>query len=244
MNELRIPGLSLPVSYIPSNPGNHGGYRPLSAIRYLVIHYTANQWDSAESNGRYFQNNIVKASANYFVDSDSLVCSVPDEIFAWHCGGGLQGAAGHSFFKTCNNYNSIGIEICDDVNDGRIRPTEKTLENTRLLAAALMKKYDIPIENVIRHWDVTGKICPAYFIGDENTETGRAWLAWKDELEVMTLKRYKTVEEVPESIRPEIKELADRGIIKGNGDKGLDMTYDMLRSAVFTLRAIKQFTEK
>ena len=33
-------------------------------------------------------------------------------------------------------------------------------------------------------------------------------------------------------------------IIKGNGDKGLDMTYDMLRSAVFTLRAIKSYTGK
>lgn len=244
MNEIRIPGVSVPIRSIPSNPGNYGGYRPLSAIRYLVIHYTANKWDSAESNGRYFQNNVVKASANYFVDSDSIVCSVPDEIYAWHCGGGLQGPEGHSFYKRCNNYNSIGIEICDDVNDGKIRPTEKTLENAQQLTAALMKKYDVPIENVIRHWDVTGKLCPAYFVGDEKTETGRAWLDWKDELEVMGMKRYKTVAEVPESIRSEIKEMVDLGIIRGNGDKGLDMTYDMLRSAVYTLRAIKQFTVK
>ena len=235
--------MNIPITRIPCNPGNYGGYRPLSAIRYIVIHYTANKWDSAESNGRYFRDNVVKASANYFVDSDSIVCSVPDDVYAWHCGGGLQGDTGHSFYKICNNWNSIGIEICDDVNDGKVQPTRQALVNTMLLTADLMKKYKVPIENVIRHWDVTGKICPAYFVGDKNTPTGKAWIAWKDELEEMTMTRYKTLAEVPASIRPEIKELVDKGIIKGNGTAGLDMTYDMLRSAVFTLRAIKEYTK-
>lgn len=244
MSEIRIPGVTVPINYIPCNPGNYGGYRPLSAIRYIVIHYTANDWDSDTSNGNYFKNNVVKASANYFVDDDSITISVPDEIYAWHCGGGLQGSGGHSFYKVCNNWNSIGIEICDNTKDGRVMPTQRALANAQMLTAALMKKYNVPIENVIRHWDVTGKICPAYFVGDEKTETGRAWLAWKDELEDMIMTRYKTLAEVPASIRPEIKELVDKGIIKGNGDKGLDMTYDMLRTAVFTLRAIKSYTGK
>lgn len=229
---------------VPCNPGNRGGYRPLTAIKYIVIHYTANKWDSARSNLNYFANNVVKASANYFVDSKTVGISVPDEIYAWHCGGGLQGDGGHRWFKICNNYNSIGVEICDDINDGKVMPSDDALRNAQELTASLMKKYNIPIENVIRHWDVTGKICPAYFVGDEKTETGKAWIKWKEELEEMTVQRFKTLAEVPASIRPEIKELVDRGIIKGNGEKGLDMTYDMLRSAVFTLRAIKSFTEE
>lgn len=170
---------------IPCNPGNRGGYRPLSAIKYIVIHYTANKWDSAKSNLNYFKNNIVKASANYFVDSKTIGISVPDEIYAWHCGGGLQGSGGHKWHGICNNWNSIGIEICDDVNDGKVMPTEAALRNAQELTAELMHKYNIPIENVIRHWDVTGKICPAYFVGDANTETGKAWLKWKEGIEVI-----------------------------------------------------------
>lgn len=186
---MRIDGVNLPVIEIMCNRGNYGGSRPLSEIRYIVIHYTANKWDSAQSNLNYFKNNVVKASANYFVDSKQIGVSVPDGYYAWHCGGGLQGNGGHKWFGKVSNWNSIGIEICDDVNDGRVQPTQKALENAQMLTAALMEKYHIPIENVIRHWDVTGKICPAYFVGDENTETGKAWIRWKEGIEVVEKSR-------------------------------------------------------
>lgn len=236
MNEIA----GIPVISVPCNPGNYGGYRPLSAIKYIVIHYTANEWDSAASNLNYFKNNVVKASANYFVDSKQIGVSVPDEVYAWHCGGGLQGSAGHKWYGVCNNYNSIGIEICDDTKDGHVKPTKKALTNAQMLAAALMKKYNIPIENVIRHWDVTGKECPKYFIGDEKTETGRAWLDWKEELEEMTMQKYAKISEVPASIRPEVQECIDLGVLRGNGDKGLDLSYDGLRIIVICLRLIKK----
>ena len=47
-----------------------GNYTPgrLEPIRYLVLHYTAGRNDSAGSNLRYFRDNVVKASAHYFVD--------------------------------------------------------------------------------------------------------------------------------------------------------------------------------
>ena len=234
----------IPVISIPCNPGNYGGYRPLSAIKYIVIHYTANEWDSAASNLNYFKNNVVKASANYFVDSKQIGISVPDEIYAWHCGGGLQGSGGHQWYGKCNNYNSIGIEICDDTKDGRVRPSEKTLENARKLTAYLMQKYNVPIENVIRHWDVMGKICPAYFIGEANTATGKAWLEWKDELEEMTMTKYAKISEVPVAIRPEVQECIDLGALKGNGEKGLDLTYDGLRIIVICLRLVKKMVGK
>ena len=229
---------------IPCNPGNRGGYRPLSAIKYIVIHYTANKWDSAKSNLNYFKNNVVKASANYFVDSKTIGISVPDEIYAWHCGGDLQGSGGHKWHGICNNWNSIGIEICDDVNDGKVMPTEAALRNAQELTAELMHKYNIPIENVIRHWDVTGKLCPAYFIGEANTATGKAWLDWKDELEEMTMTKYAKISEVPAAIRPEVQEIIDLGALKGNGEKGLDLTYDGLRIIVICLRLCKKLLGK
>ena len=146
-----------------AHKGNYGGSRSLSAIKYIVIHYTANDGDTDENNGVYFKNNDVDSSAHYFVDSDSVTQSVPDNYIAWHCGGGLQGSGGHTYYKICTNSNSIGIEICDDIRNGVVYPSAKTIENVLTLTKTLMKKYNIPKSNVIRHYDVVGKLCPAYW---------------------------------------------------------------------------------
>lgn len=146
---------------------NYGDKRPLSYIKYIVIHYTGNDGDMDESNGNYFKNNQVGASAHYFVDDDSVTQSVPDDYIAWHCG-----ASKYKHAK-CRNTNSIGIEICDDVRNGKIYPSKKTIENVLELTYTLMNKYNVPKENVIRHYDVTGKICPAYWCG--STTKNKKW---------------------------------------------------------------------
>jgi hypothetical protein len=68
------------------------------------------------------------------------------------------------YYKICTNTNSISIELCDTVKDGSYNVSERTLNNAIELTRNLMKKYNIPIENVIRHFDVTGKGCPAYYV--------------------------------------------------------------------------------
>lgn len=138
--------------------GNYGGMRQLTDIKYIVIHYTANDGDTDENNGEYFKNNDVDSSAHYFVDSDSITKSVPDNYIAWHCGGKIYK------HNKCRNYNSIGIEICDDIKNGSIYPSSKTIQNAIELTKMKMKEYNIPKENVIRHFDVTGKHCPEYWI--------------------------------------------------------------------------------
>ena len=55
-------------------------------IQYIVVHYTANNENRAESNGKYFQQPNRNASAHYFVDESNVVQSVRDEDTAWHCG--------------------------------------------------------------------------------------------------------------------------------------------------------------
>ena len=60
-----------------ANKNNYGGKRSTSNIKYIVIHYTGNDGDTDENNSKYFKNNIVKASAHYFVDDDSITQSVP-----------------------------------------------------------------------------------------------------------------------------------------------------------------------
>ena len=160
-----------------ANRRNYGIRRSTSLIKYLVYHYTANDGDTDEANAKYFHNNVVKASAHRFVDDDSVTISVPDNFVAWSVGGGLQGSKGHTYYKKCTNTNSISIEMCDTIRNGKHEVSAKTRANAIALGREIIKKYNIPKSHVIRHYDVTGKNCPAYFVRDE-----KAWEEFKNEL--------------------------------------------------------------
>ena len=150
----------VPIKEKLAHRGNYGGSRSLSNIRWIVIHYTGNDGDSSDSNGRYFGNNDVDSSAHYFVDSDSITRSVPDNYVAWHCGGKkYPNTTGGKFYGQC-------IEICDDVKNGKIYPSAKTIENVLELTRHLAQTYNVPYSHIIRHWDVTSKKCPAYWVDD------------------------------------------------------------------------------
>ena len=159
-----------------ANRSNYGGKRNIADIKYIVIHYTANDGDTAKGNGNYFANNIVGASAHYFVDDDSITRSVPDDYIAWSVGGNkYKYTKGATFFGKCTNANSISIELCDTKKNGVYDFTEDTLKNAADLVKMLMKKYNVPIERVIRHYDVTGKVCPKPFVDDD-----KAWGKFKE----------------------------------------------------------------
>ena len=163
-----------------ANKKNYGNKRSLSSIKYIVIHYTANDGDTDENNGKYFKNNYVGASAHYFVDDDSVTQSVPDNYVAWSVGGTKNSTCsktgGGKYYRKCTNTNSISIELCDDVKNGVVYPSAKTIENALELTRKKMKEYNIPKANVIRHFDVTGKLCPAYWAGTSSKDS-----KWKTE---------------------------------------------------------------
>lgn len=142
-----------------ANKSNYGGKRNTGNIKYLVYHYTGNDGDTDENNGKHFHNHIVKASAHYFVDDDSVTQSVPDNYVAYSVGGRCQ-SNHHPLYKVCTNSNSISIEMCDCYKNGVVEITDKTIENAIELGMVLMKKYNISIDHVIRHYDVNGKACP------------------------------------------------------------------------------------
>ena len=156
-----------------ANKKNYGNKRNTSSIKYIVIHYTGNDGDTDENNSKYFHNNIVKASAHYFVDSDSVTQSVPDDYVAYSVGGTKYNNSGGKYYSKCTNTNSISIELCDDVKNGKIYPSAKTIANAIELTKVLMKKYGISASNVIRHYDVTGKSCPAYWCG--TSDKNKKW---------------------------------------------------------------------
>ena len=156
---------------ILADKSNYGKKRDTSSIKYIVIHYTANDGDSDRSNALYFQRNKnLKASAHYFVDDDSVTQSVPDDYVAYSVGGAkykdCDKTGGGKLYRKATNSNTINIELCDTQKDGSIYPTKATVQNALELTQHLMEKYKIPQDNVIRHFDVNGKHCPAYWIED------------------------------------------------------------------------------
>ena len=97
---------------------------------YIVIHYVGGV-STAKNNLDYYAREKLSASATYFVDETSIWQCVEDYNRAWHCGGGLQGSGGHSFFKKCTNSNSIGIEMCcKKTSSGHWYFEDATVKNT------------------------------------------------------------------------------------------------------------------
>ena len=153
--------------------------------KYIVIHYVG-AVSSAKNNTVYFKDAYRGSSAHYFVDDSSIWQCVLEKDAAWHCG-----TKGKYYSKARNN-NSIGIEMCCFNNNGEIDVSEKTIANTIELTKDIMKRYNIPAENVVRHYDVTRKTCPAPFVKD----SGR-WGDFKNRLtDTPTPKEDKTTIEV------------------------------------------------
>ena len=205
-----------------ANKSNNREKRSTSNIKYIVIHYTANDGDTDEANANYFASRIVKASAHYFVDDDSVTQSVPDNYVAWSVGGSKYSSCkitgGGKYYTICSNSNSISIELCDTKKDGKIYPTNKTIENALELTKKLMKKYNIPISNVIRHFDVIGKICPAYWCG-----TSEKNQLWKTEF-YNKLSNPSTTSSSSSTTKKETKPTVAKPTIK-NGSKGTQVKY-------------------
>lgn len=156
---------------------NYGAKRSISTIKYIVWHFTGNDGDTDEANGKYFKKMLPqnkKASAHFFVDDDSVTISVPETYTAYAVGGSrysnYKKTGGASLYKIATNANTINIEMCDTLKNGKYDVSERTLKNAIELTRSLMKKYNIPISRVIRHFDVTGKSCPVYYVDNSKWE--------------------------------------------------------------------------
>lgn len=148
-------------------------------IKYIVIHYVG-ALGGAEANCNYYKSVNRNASAHYFVGfSGEIWQCVEDGDVAWHCG---ASSYKHPY---CRNSNSIGIEMCVRkrntasmyASDTDWYFEDATVKATIELTKELMKKYNVPASNVIRHYDVTGKICPAPYV-----HNAAAWNSFKAQL--------------------------------------------------------------
>ncbi len=183
-------------------------------IKYIVIHYVG-ALGGAEANCKYYASQYVGASAHYYVGFDGEVWqSVEEKDMAWHCGA-------KSYVHTeCRNANSLGIEMCVRNSSGNLADTsrdwyfeEATVQKVIELTKELMEKYNVPADRVIRHHDVTGKICPNPYVWNHTQHT---WDGFKAALAVAPAKKSRWIQE-------------DNGWRFYLGDTGLPIRNDWLQ---------------
>ncbi len=136
-------------------------------IQNIVIHYTANPGTTAQNNRDYFEglkdSQLTKASSNFIIgiDGEIVQCVPTNEI---------------AYASNEANIYSVSIELCHLDETGAF--TDATYESLVHLTAYLCDKFELGAEDVIRHYDVTGKLCPLYFVENEDE-----WEAFKVDVE-------------------------------------------------------------
>lgn len=139
---------------------------PLKSIRGIVIHYTANPGTSAENNLSYFQGLARKkttyASSHYIIglEGEILQCIPLTEI---------------AYASNDRNKDTISIECCHSDETGEFN--KETYNSLVVLAAALCVEFNIEEDDLLRHFDVTGKLCPLYYVDHED-----AWMTLKADI--------------------------------------------------------------
>lgn len=173
-------------------------------IKYIVIHYFGSL-GTAKAVANFFASAYRGASAHYSLDKgDTVYQCVEDGDIAWHCG-----TTGTYYHPDCRNSNSLGIEVRPyKLNEARSGFAEdddwyfpdKVIDNLVEFTKYLMEKYNVPIENVIRHYDVTHKWCPRPFMGDDiNTYHGESGNSMWEKFKARLVEDEKPSEDVKES---------------------------------------------
>lgn len=135
-----------------SRPGDE-----LKEVNGVVIHYVGNPGTSAENNRNYFENlkdtKERSASSHYIVGlSGEIIQCVPLEEI--------------SYASNNRNYDTIAIEVCHPDATGKF--SQVTYDAVVELTAALCRSYNLnPMTDVLRHYDVSGKECPVYYVKNE-----------------------------------------------------------------------------
>ena len=156
------------VQLLDVNPYSRPGTE-IEKINGIVVHYTANPGSTAQENRDYFNglkdSHETEASSNFIVGlNGEIIQCVP----TWEM----------AYASNSRNIDTVSIECCHPDESGKF--TDETYRSLVQLTAWLCVKFDLTEEQVIRHYDVTGKNCPRYFVENEEaweefkTNVGRA----------------------------------------------------------------------
>ena len=146
---------------------NRNWYR-IRELKGIVVHWTANEGRGANAirTRHYFNTADRYASAHYIVDDKSIVQCLPDHEVGYHVGGRYYKAKGKEIKGNTNltpNYFLIGVEMCVNIDGDWNKTYQKTVE----LIQHLLNKYNFTINEVYRHYDITGKLCPMMMIDEK-----------------------------------------------------------------------------
>lgn len=169
-------------------------------ISWIVVHYPALFGQDAQWLKGYFNRDKVTESAHYAVSDTQTVSIVPCDRVANHCK-----TYGLKTYCGATNRNSIGVDLCNnkmstqngtsvDDNDWFIR--HQTLSRGAYLIAYLMKRHNIPLDHVVRHYDVTHKLCPRPLVGNDiNTYYGVSGNQKWEEFKELIAQAYSSMNE-------------------------------------------------
>ena len=152
---------------------SYGSKRSLKQIKFIVIHATSNEDDTAKNNVDFFATgNTREAGAHFFVDKQGNIArSIPMNLSAYAVGSKYDTSNGAgAYYNVACNENTVSIELCDCNR----RTNWEQMLATRKLVEYIQKKCP-NAKTVIRHWDVNGKQCPIPFIGRNNDD----WVMFK-----------------------------------------------------------------
>ena len=139
---------------------------PIEQVNYIAIHYTANPGSTAMSNRNYFENLATtqenKVSSHFVIglDGEVVQCIPTSEM---------------SYATNSRNVDTLSIECCHLDDTGQFN--EATYSSAVKLTAWLCTRFGLTADQVIRHYDVTGKDCPKYYV--ENPD---AWIQMKSDI--------------------------------------------------------------
>ncbi len=150
----------------------------LKKIKGIVIHYTANPGTSAKANRNYFESrknmedkSVNKVSSHYIIGlSGEIIQCIPDYEIA--------------YASNERNKDTLSIECCHPDSTGKF--SKETYQSLIHLAAYLADRYEFPLDGIIRHYDVTGKKCPKYYVRHQD-----AWERLKNDIRIYLKKNEK-----------------------------------------------------
>ena len=207
----KVNGIKIKTS-MKTHSSNYDSYSKRS-VSYIVVHYTGNKKDTAYANANYFKGANRNASAHFFVDNDNIYNTVALRNVAWHCGGYYY------YHKYARNSNAIGIEMC--CTAGNYKVSAKTIKNTAYLTANLCKRLGIKSNEVdkyvLRHYDITHKVCPAQMVDNSPTED-KDWVAFKSQVKKILKGSEKPVKHTYKTVNYKVKVTASAlNVRKGPG---------------------------
>lgn len=191
--------MKLRIKKLTAKPISYGARRNRRNIKYIVIHYTGNNGDTAWGNCNYFAHgNTRYAGAHFFIsrNTDGEVWkSIPMNRTAWSLGGDQRsGDGGGFYYGKCTNNNSVSIELCDIASKD---PSRAQTEACGLLVKYI-QKHCPNAKTIIRHWDVNGKQCPVRLVGRSN----KKWIDFKNAIvSTKKVKKYKSIAKKKKSNR-------------------------------------------